>query len=123
MSEEKRRFSRIKISRPITLRFADGTTCRSSTFEDLSVGGCLVPSDYSPKIGTECHVAIFFDEQAKGRCIEIEGTVARCERTSIAVKFITITPDSLFHLKNLIRFNTADPERIDTEIQNRPGIL
>lgn len=123
MTEEKRRFSRIKINRPVTLSFAGGPTFRNSTSEDLSVGGCLVASDHLTKIGAECSIAIFFDEQDKDRCIDIKGIVIRCERGVIGVKFTTITPENLFHLKNLIRFNTPDPERIDSEIQNRPGIV
>ena len=123
MTGEKRRFSRIDINRPVTIRFIDGSISKSSTFEDLSVGGCLVTSDRIPKTGTECHITISFDEQAKGRCIDIEGIVTRCERELVAIRFTTIAPESLFHLKNLIRFNTSDPERIDTEIQSRPGIV
>ena len=38
------------------------------------------------------------------------------------IRFDSISPESLFHLHNLVRYNAPDPDRIDEEILHRPGL-
>jgi hypothetical protein len=54
--------------------------------------------------------------------IKVEGEVVRTTDNQIAVKFVRIEPDSLFHLQNIILYNAADPDVVEREIDARPGI-
>ena len=55
--------------------------------------------------------------------VSIRGEIIRCQDGIVAVKFTGIDPDSLFHLQNIIRYNSADPDIIEQEIKERPGII
>jgi hypothetical protein len=55
--------------------------------------------------------------------IRIEGSVIRSDNGDIAVKFISVDPESLYHLQMLARYNSPDPEKVDEEIQKHPGIF
>ena len=55
--------------------------------------------------------------------IQVKGKIMRCDARAIAIKFTGIDPDSLFHLQNIIRYNSPDPEAAEREIQDHPGIV
>ena len=123
MSENKRRFTRIKIKRPVVLSISGGSTFRSNEIEDLSVGGCLVPVVARLRAGTACKVEILLGKEEGSKIITVEAIITRYHENTAAVRFESIDPDSLFLLQNLIRYNSEVPETIDEEITNRPGIV
>jgi hypothetical protein len=53
----------------------------------------------------------------------IEGEISRCDPGAVAVKFTRIDIDSLFHLHNIIRYNSPDPDKVEKEIHEHPGLL
>jgi hypothetical protein len=55
--------------------------------------------------------------------ITVKGTVVRRERGKLAIKFVSIDPDSLHHLKMLALYNAGDPDRVVQEIKEHPGLL
>jgi len=54
--------------------------------------------------------------------IEVFGEIVRCDAESVSVLFTSIDPKSLFLLHNLIRYNAPDPEKIENEISEHPGL-
>ena len=46
--------------------------------------------------------------------------VVRADETGIGVRFLEMDPASFVHLKNLLYFNTGNPEAIDAEIIHYP---
>ena len=89
---------------------------------NLSVGGCLLPIAEDFKEGTACHVKILLSGTSSEMNIRIDGEIKRSEPGTVAVKFIRIDPDSLFHLQNIVRYNSPDPDAVDQEITRHPGI-
>ena len=72
--------------------------------------------------GTECRLWIPLDSTNPGLGVDVSGVVLRLSGDSMGIRFDTISPESLFHLHNLIRYNAPDPDRIDEEIVHHPGL-
>ena len=121
-TENKRRFTRISINRPVLLTLYDGSVSQSEEILDLGIGGCLLAVTIPISKGERCSIEISLGgEPARKICID--GIIVRSDEQTAAVKFDGINPDSLFLLQNLIRYNASDPEIIDEEISAHPGIV
>ena len=122
MSEEKRRFSRILFKVAADM-MVGATTLTTETIENLSVGGCLLPVQDTFAAGTPCRVAIRLGTAPDDIKVEIVGEILRCDSAGIGIRFTSIDPESLYHLHNILRYNAADPDRIEEEIERRPGLV
>ncbi len=122
MEQEKRRFSRITFGMDAEL-VADGHTYRFDHITNLSVGGCLFDLEVPLAVGTACEVLIILNDADRRHNVRAVGAVVRTTGKSVSVKFTSIDPDSLHHLQNIIRYNSADPEAIEDEIEGHPGLM
>lgn len=122
MADEGRRFTRIPFKVFTQLKTKDAVYS-TNQISNLSVGGCLLPitSDLIP--GTSCSILIRLEGTADETIIRIKGEILRTYTHSVAVKFVLIDMDSLFHLQNIIRYNSEDPEKVEDEISRHPGLL
>ena len=122
MSDENRKFSRIpfKINTEITV---NDVVYSVEEISNLSIGGCLLPIKANLAEGTVCHLKILLNGTSSQLHIKIDGEIKRCTPGAVAVKFTRIDPDSFFHLQNIIRYNSPDPDVIEREIVKHPGIL
>ena len=102
---------------------ADDGLYRAEEVIDLGVGGCLLPITGELKSGTACHLKFILSGTSSELSIRVEGKIIRREPEAVAVKFTQIDPDSLFHLQNMIRYNSQDPEAVEQEILEHPGLL
>ena len=122
MPGEKRRFTRIplKINAELTV---NDVSYSIEEISNLSVGGCqlTITEDFEP--GQACRVMISLGGTIDEISIMIEGEINRCDSGSVAVKFTSIDIDSLFHLHNIIRYNSPDPDKVEKEILKHPGLL
>ncbi len=117
-----RRFSRIPLKFPATL-IVDGTEVYDiREIANLSIGGCLVPLEEEVFPGTRCTITIRLVGGLGNTPVNIAGEIVRFDREYVAIKFTKISPDDLYHLQNLIRYNAPDPEKIEEEIKNHPGL-
>jgi hypothetical protein len=94
-----------------------------SNIENLSVGGCLLVTSVRLEVGTTCRFWLPLEQANPDLGVEVYGEIARCDGESVSVRFTKITPESLFHLQNIIRFNAPDPDGIDNEISEHPGLM
>ena len=122
MEQEKRRFSRITFRMDAEL-VVDGHTYHFDRITNLSVGGCLFDLDVALTVGTNCQVRIILNDADHRFDVRATGTVLRALDQKVSVKFTSIDPDSLHHLHNIIRYNAADPEVIEDEIEDHPGLM
>jgi hypothetical protein len=122
MSDEKRRFTRIplKINAELTV---NDVSYSIEEISNLSVGGCqlAITKDLEPE--TACRVKISLSGTSDEMSIMIEGEISRCDPGAVAVKFTRIDIDSLFHLHNIIRYNSPDPDTVEKEIHEHPGLV
>lgn len=122
MSDEERRFTRIPFNVHTRLKTKDAVYT-TNQISNISIGGCLLPiaSDLVP--GTPCTVMIRLEEGTDEVLVRIKGEILRTYSHAVAVKFLLIDTDSLYHLQNIIRYNAEDPDRIDEEISRHPGLI
>ena len=90
--------------------------------DNLSVGGCSLNIETNVAEASECRLWIPLDSTNPGLGIDVCGVVLRSTGNNLGIRFDTIGPDSLFHLHNLVRYNAPDPDRIDEEITQHPGL-
>lgn len=121
MQENKRRFSRVPFNVPLTFK-VDGAEYKIPRFYNLSVGGCLLPISHEIASGIPCEVIIKLGGEESGLEVDVEGEIIRATGKEIAVKFTRIDPESLYHLQNIIRYNSPDADVIEQEINEHPGL-
>lgn len=122
MESDKRRFTRFPLKMNARL-CVNKDSYNVDMFSNLSIGGCLLPilADLAPD--TPCSLIIKLGMSESELTIKIEGIIIRSDHGDVAVKFIGIDPDSLFHLQMLARYNSTEPEKIEEEIKQHPGIV
>ncbi len=121
MSDENRRFTRI----PFTIHTeieVNGETHTTENINNLSVGGCLLPCAVKLSPGTGCRVKIRLQGTTEEIAIRIDGEIVRTTPEGLAIKFVRIDPESLYHLQNVIRYNSPDADIIESEINKHPGL-
>jgi hypothetical protein len=122
MAQEKRRFSRVRFGIEAQL-MVDERIYRTGEVMDLAVGGCLLGITADLKPGAACSLRFVLGSADNGPEITVDAEVIRSEPGAIALRFMQIDPDSLFHLQNLVRYNSRDPEAVEQEIKEHPGLL
>jgi hypothetical protein len=122
MSKERRRFTRIPFTFMTEIKAGD-TSYFTEEISNISLGGCLLKIDAKLDIGTPCHLFIRLSGESSELTVSIRGEIVRFRGGIAAVRFTGIDPDSLFHLQNIVRYNSADPDTIENEISERPGIV
>ena len=119
---EKRRFSRISLDMEAFLTVNEQHYSFSQV-GNISIGGCLLymAGKHFEK-GSPCQFMLPLDPENPDFGIEVFGEIVRCDGESVSVVFTSIDPKSLFLLHNLMRYNAPDPEKIEDEINERPGL-
>lgn len=119
MSDEKRRFSRIVFNVDAKLQIGEESLA-VERIVNLSVGGCLIELQEEFAIDQECILTIALPHMGPG--VEIYGKFIRRTEGAVSVQFTSISPENLNHLQNIIRYNAEDPEQIEDELSNHPGL-
>ncbi len=112
---EKRRFLRIPFQKQLAFKCLKGN--HFGELKDLSLGGAYIqtPTNF-PYLRETVEIA-FFLERDSNIVVFIKGEVVRVEEgKGFAVKFVEIDPKSFTHLKNIIYYNSPDPEVAKREI-------
>jgi len=122
MTEEKRRFTRIAFQVHAVLTVGP-TVAQTDALTNLSIGGCLFPLDGPVAPGTQATLRIDLGGAENPTPIFIQAQVVRSEQKEVALRFVAIEPEGLFHLKNIVRYNHPDTERIEKEILDHPGLV
>lgn len=122
MDMQKRRFSRIPLNFPATMIVDSTEVYDIHELANLSIGGCLVPLEADVIEGTRCTITIRLAGGLGNTPVNVAGEVVRHDNDYVAIKFNKISPEDLYHLQNLIRYNAPDPDLIEEEIKKNPGL-
>lgn len=122
MEKSQRRFSRIPLSFPARLIVDDTEVYDIRELANLSMGGCLVPLEEDIPNGTRCAITIRLAGGLGNTPVNIVGKAIRQDKNYVAIQFTRISPESLYHLQNLIRYNAPDPDQVEEEFSNNPGL-
>ncbi len=122
MVTEKRRFSRVGFNMPAELT-VNNQVFSLPQIDNLSIGGCLLKMGEPCEVGVACRLWLPLDPTNTELAVEVFGEIVRCDARGVGIRFTRISPESLFHLRNLIRYNAPDPDQIEIEINEHPGLL
>ncbi|WP_019615232.1 PilZ domain-containing protein [Psychromonas ossibalaenae] len=121
---ERRKFSRITFAGQCSISedSSGETETWSTEILDISLKGALVlsPADWSNKE----NVPVQLNLQLEGSDIvlEIGGVICHYEEGLLGVKFLTLSLDSISHLKRLVQLNLADENLLHREISQLVNI-
>jgi len=121
MTEDNRRFSRIPFKVKVQLMIGD-QLYSAPELSNLSVGGCLLPIAVNISPGTPCQLNILLEGTSEDLHVRVGGEVIRSTQEGVAVRFLSIEPESLYHLQNIILYNAPDADTIEHEISRHPGL-
>ncbi len=100
----------------------DDILYHTAQINNLSLGGCLLPISAELKAGALCQIRIQLSGASSDMEVRIDGEIIRCDGGAVAVSLTRINPDSLFHLQNIMRYNSMDPDQVEWEIFYHPDL-
>jgi hypothetical protein len=116
----RREFSRVTVSPVIDVVVA-GKPVADAQVGNLSLRGVLVLSADRPEADAECAIVI----RLGGTAAEVKATgrIVRTTTEGFAVRFTEILGlDSLDHLRNLIQYNSHNPNQVEQEFRTHLGL-
>jgi hypothetical protein len=114
----EREFTRNRVHVQATVHAPDGHVIPGHT-EELSMNGLFVRCDEWLPEDSRCHVTLTLgDDEAR---IEVAARVANVTDSGMGLAFDEMDPESFAHLKRLVLYNAADPDRVEAEIENHLG--
>lgn len=113
--ENKRKNSRVPFQVIIGLDFPDQSHTECET-ADLSLKGVFVLGVTGHKLGETCLISLRLVGSTSDLSLKMKGTVVRVEEDGLALHFYEMDLDSFFHLKNILYYNSGDPDALDEEL-------
>lgn len=115
MSEERRNKTRVQFETRVVVRTGDTVVTSRAGSRDISLRGLYIETDRELLQGTSCEVEILLTGTSSKLAIKAQGRVARRGPKGLGIEFESIDPDSYFHLRNLLLYNTEDPALVEQE--------
>lgn len=117
MTRERRRNTRVPFKTIADVVFPNARYTQCAT-ENLSIKGVSVLGVTGHAIGEECDLFLDLSGTSSQLRLVMKGTVVRVDGDGIALHFTEIDIDSFYHLKNIIYYNSNDPDAIEEEFVN-----
>ena len=123
MTHEKRRNIRVHFQASCLVEPMDGKTppFRADETRDISLKGLFLKTEKRLEKGTPCKLELELSGGDYRFILSIKAKVVRIARDGMAFLFEEIDIESFYHLKNILYYNSGDPERIDHEIVSIEG--
>ena len=80
--------------------------------KNLSLKGLFVETQENIALHTPCHVQVMLSGTMTPRSLSMEGKVVRKAINGVAIEFEIMDIDSYALLKNIVRYNTENPDDI-----------
>jgi hypothetical protein len=110
---ERREKTRVDFKTSIVLKTDQSEIHIDGNSRDLSLKGIFIHTGEQIPIDTRCEVEVNLTGMTEQLNLYMQGRVVRKAPNGIAVEFDSMDLDSYTHLKNLVRYNAADPDQID----------
>ncbi len=113
-SQDRRKGIRVEFGTEVTVTFAGMETRYRGSSRDLSLRGVFVQTDGAalPEKDTPCQVGIRLEGLEEELLLRMDGHVVRVDSDGYAIYFDSVDLDSFTHLKNIVRYNAPDSDRI-----------
>lgn len=108
------RSTRVRFRATASLHFdnAHFTNCETA---DLSTKGLFVFGAAGRKAGDECSIELRLSGTSTELMLGMRGKVVRAQGDGVALNFFEIDLDSYYHLKNIVYYNSENPDALTGE--------
>ena len=73
----------------------------------------------SHEIGEQCDVSLHLVGASSDLGLKMKGEVVRIEPNGLALHFYETDLDSFYHLKNILYYNSDNPDKLDEEFSEQ----
>ncbi len=94
----------------------DFSPFEADSTKDISLKGLYIETKNRLPIGSSCILKLKLAGTSSELILNIRAKVVRADDNGLAFTFEEIDMDSFFHLRNVLYYNSGDPDRIDKEI-------
>jgi hypothetical protein len=115
MEQNRRKKTRVNFETQVVIRTKDAEVISQASSKNISLRGVFLETEHDLLPGTPCEVEILLTGTSSLLSIKVQGSVARKGKGGLGIAFKSIDPDSYFHLRNLLMYNTPDPDEIERE--------
>lgn len=110
---DRRKKPRVDFKTSIVLKTDLSEIHIEGSSKDLSLKGIFIHTQEKIAMDAQCQVEVNLTGMTEQLVLYMQGNVIRKEKNGVAIAFESIDLDSYTHLKNLVRYNTADPDDIE----------
>ncbi len=114
MAFEQRRNTRVSFQTIVDLD-CGGKTFTACETRDLSLKGVFLAGIIGPAAGDGCDLTINLSGGSSDLRFRVKGEVVRVDADGVGIIFVEIDLDSFYHLKNIVYYNSGDPDRLADE--------
>lgn len=109
----RRKKLRVDFKTSIVLRTDQSEIHIEGSSRDLGLKGIFIHTLEELAVGTKCKVELKLTGMTEQLNLYMQGKIIRKDPNGIAVEFDSMDLDSYTHLKNLVRYNTTDPDYVE----------
>lgn len=117
----KRRNTRVRFATTADLFFADQTIANCTT-TNLSLNGVMIVGLKGRPEGEECELRLHLGVGKTDLVIAIKSKVSRITEEGTALHFYEIELESFQHLKNIVYYNSENPDDVSKEFIDHRSI-
>lgn len=121
VGRDRREFTRVpfEMDVDVELESRDRIAARS---KDVSLKGLFLQCEPQPTVGVTCAATLHFAGRDVDLRIETVGRVVRADEGGIGIEFSAVNSGGLDHLKNLVLYNSNEPDAVMREFNTHVGI-
>ncbi len=120
MKDEQRSRKRVRFQTSVTLE-GGGKVLERLESRDISLKGLFVATGERLPADTLVAITLHLAGASSTLNLNIKGRVARIVPEGMAIDFVEIDLDSFYHLRNIISYNSGDPNDVDSELATKPA--
>lgn len=103
---------RVDFQTQIVVTINDSAIQMDADSKNLSLKGIFVETMEDVPVDSRCRVQVFLVGTTEPKPLIMDGTVVRKEPKGVGIAFDSMDLDSYTELKNIVRYNTTDPDEI-----------
>ncbi len=113
-NKERRKNTRVPFEASVDLRFK-GKTFKDCDIRNLSINGMFVLGGLKRNIGERCDITLHLTGAKTKVSLRMKANIVRLEETGIGLHFYEMDLDSFHHLKNIVYYNSLNPDDMEDE--------
>jgi hypothetical protein len=111
MVKERRKRTRVPAGFDVNIIFKR-EKIKVKTF-NISLTGISCNRDSRFRAGDPCEIILTLDSET---ILNIKGKILRLDEKEAIIVFLSMDEDTFYHLKRLMQYNAAEPEKIEKEL-------